>query len=195
MRSRCDNYRDSGARLNIDRSRGLSVGSIARTTRLMRSQGCRRAGVGIALFVHFVSSPRTLTFLCAAHVGKSVSPGSASHLPHAGVRILSARRRQWPPHHFPLTLLPAPPAVPTLCSFIGRTRRVGRWVVQHWQLSSSDHFTGFRAENALVGTVALQSPRAGHARMPGGRMPARVTRGARWRRLVKSYALKGSATR
>jgi hypothetical protein len=37
--------------------------------------GMPEAGVGVALFVHFVSGPRTLTFLCAPHVGKSVSPG------------------------------------------------------------------------------------------------------------------------
>src|SRR4030095_3071976 len=55
-----------------------------------------------------------------------------------------------------------------------------------WQLSSADPFTGFRAQNSLIGMLALRGPAGWSCQMPGGRTPVRVRREARWK-AVRDY--------
>src|SRR5437870_13754409 len=66
-------------------------------------------------------------------------------------------------------------------------RNVG-WSV--WQLSSTDHFSGFRAQNSLIGHVTLQAWREVNARCQEARTPVRVTREARWKATVSLLHLE-----
>jgi hypothetical protein len=154
--------------------------------------GVLEAGVGVVLFVYFVSGPRTLSFLRAPHVGKSVSPGwltfrtrACAFFPPAVVNGLPTTS------HSPVSSSKRSPT----CSSIGRTRRVGRSGRRDGSLPGRITSRAFARRTVSSGMAALQSPVGWSCQIPGGPNACSRHPGEPDGRRSSVYALKDQSVR